>query len=227
MELSSHYPSNIHNALRALIDQKSIRDKKKFTIYQLAKALEMPHSMLVKLTHSDPNKRVTNPRIETLTKIVNFFRQDGFEISINDLLSEFITNTRCINVADQIAETLEEQKTIPLYTMNDGFKKPANNIEISLEKNVNCSFALLSNEDIKPIFKKGSIFIVDKNAEPENDTLVAVTSKSSNRVIIRKLYIEGHKYILRSYDKKAPTIEMKPSNNYQIIGVIVHVNART
>lgn len=86
MENSINHNSELHTVLKDLIDLKSKRDGKIFTIYQLAKAINMPHSILVKLMHSDPTKRVNNPRIDTLTKIIDFFKSDGFSISIDDLL---------------------------------------------------------------------------------------------------------------------------------------------
>ena len=76
---------NLNRALRALLDAKTQRDQTPFTVYQLAKAIEMPHSILVKLMHEDPSKRVYNPRIETLMRIVSFFQQDGFAVTLDSL----------------------------------------------------------------------------------------------------------------------------------------------
>ncbi|QLH41414.1 MAG: hypothetical protein HWD59_00860 [Coxiellaceae bacterium] len=73
MQLSDqYYSSELHLALKELLEKKSKRDGINFTISQLAKAIDMPHSILVKLIHPDPSKRVTNPRIDTLTKIIDF-----------------------------------------------------------------------------------------------------------------------------------------------------------
>lgn len=187
----------------------------------------MPHSMLVKLTHNDPCKRVNNPRVETLARIVRFFKQDGFEISINDLLTGFKPTAKRITITNQKIHTHKSFQTIPIFSMNNGIENNIDTIEVTLPNKTNCSFALLSDENIKPIFKKGSVFIVDNNLTPENDTLVAVKSNNNHKVFIRKLYIEGNKSILKSYDKDIPQIELSPSNNYQILGVIVHVNAKT
>ena len=44
----------------------------------------MRHSILARLIHPDPKKRVTNPRIETLNKILEFFKSEGFTVSIDD-----------------------------------------------------------------------------------------------------------------------------------------------
>lgn len=104
MNAYANYEKNISNSIRALIECKSKRDQTPFTIYKLAKALGMPHSVLIKLIHTDENKRVHNPRIDTLTKIVNFFKQDGFQISIDDVLIGLSINT-LLNTAD------EKQKT--------------------------------------------------------------------------------------------------------------------
>ncbi len=64
----------IHLTLKTLMQMKSERDGINFTLYQLAKALNMPHSILSRLVHSQPSKRVNNPRIDTLSKIVDFLK---------------------------------------------------------------------------------------------------------------------------------------------------------
>ena len=65
--------TNFPMMIRRLIAQKAARDGRNFNVSQLAKAVNIAHSILVKLLHLDPEKRVTNPRIETLIKIVDFF----------------------------------------------------------------------------------------------------------------------------------------------------------
>src|SRR3990167_2738037 len=158
MTLTENYESNIQLALKNLIDLKSKRDHKNFTIYQLAKAIAMPHSMLVKLIHVDPTKRVNNPRIDTLTRIVEFFRQDGFDITIDDLLTGF-KSTTAVNVFEQTVGAFVIDKTIPIYSMSEGLDHSIGMIDIRLTTDSDSIIALLSDEDIKPIFKKGSIFI--------------------------------------------------------------------
>src|SRR3990167_10301056 len=98
------YSNNIHLVLRNLFEKKTEKDKKNFTIYQLAKAIDVPHSILVKLMHTDPAKRVLNPRIDTLSKIVDFFKNDGFDIAIDDLIS----GAKISSSIDVTAQTLNE-----------------------------------------------------------------------------------------------------------------------
>lgn len=58
--------NKIHITIKTLMHLKSERDGIAFTLYQLAKALNMPHSVLIRLLHHQPSKRVNNPRVDTL-----------------------------------------------------------------------------------------------------------------------------------------------------------------
>jgi SOS-response transcriptional repressor LexA len=93
-------------------------------------------------------------------------------------------------------------------------------------RNGNC-IALLSDEDIKPIFKKGSLFIVDTLAIPEDGNLVAIDIKNENTILIRKLLINKNKKILISFDEKNKEIELSKKIDYRFIGVVIQVNAKT
>lgn len=220
------YNNNIHLVLRDLIDQKTKKDRKNFTIYQLAKAINVPHSILVKLMHTDPSKRVCNPRIDTLSKIIDFFRDDGFNIAIDDLISGIKTNPE-IYIATQTLDSASEIKSIPVYQMSTGIQKSIGAIETKISSTSGNFIALLSDEDIKPMFKKGSFFIIDTLAIPENDTLVAVDINGINKILIRKLYIKKNKKILISYDEKIDPIELTKKEKYRFIGVVIQVNAKT
>lgn len=132
----------------------------------------MPHSMLVKLIHKDPLKRVNNPRIDTLARIVDFFNQDGFDVTIDDLINGFKTKT--IEVATQTVRAFSVTQAIPLYSMALGLEEKIGMTEVKLTQASKNAIALFSDEDIKPIFKRGSIFIIDMELPPEHDTLIAI-----------------------------------------------------
>lgn len=76
----------ISRVIKELIDQKSSKDNAPFTASQLADAIDVHRSVITKLIQQESKNRVTNPRIETLIKIVQFFRNDGLEISLDDLV---------------------------------------------------------------------------------------------------------------------------------------------
>src|SRR3990167_10553215 len=115
VKTSNSFTTSIHLVLRNLIEQKSKRDQIKFTSAQLANALSMPRSMITKLTHLDESKRVINPRIDTLLKIVEFFRSDGFNITINDLLG---ITTKSIDVQNQKVFIQDFTRKIFLHSFN-------------------------------------------------------------------------------------------------------------
>src|SRR3990167_9854928 len=117
--MTNHLMISIHTELKKLIELKSQRDQIKFTAAQLAYALNMPRSMITKLTHSDLSKRVTNPRIDTLLKIVDFFKKAGFNINIDQLLG----NKNLIDIQNQMSTQLIT-KSISLFSFDSAMNNP-------------------------------------------------------------------------------------------------------
>ncbi len=213
----------IHLTLKALLQMKSERDGENFTLYQLAKALNMPHSILSRLVHSQPSKRVNNPRIDTLFKIVEFFKTDGFNITVNDLLMGFKEDT--VNVqAEKIDSFLTEVK-LPLYSFNTDQSKKLGMATIKLTTLPNNVIAFLSDEAIQPLFKQGSIFIVDTQLKPKKDSLVAIKLENNPKILIRKFHIERNKKWLKSIDDSVDPVILE-QKYHSIIGVIIQINAK-
>lgn len=217
--------NKIHLTLKTLIQMKSERDGVSFTLYQLAKALNMPHSILSRLTHPQPSKRVKNPRVDTLFKIVEFFKLDGFNITVNDLLTGLEENSE-IKIKDQQLASFLTEAELPLYSFSAIHQTKIGNIHIKLATMTENAIALLSEEAIKPLFKKGSIFIIDTKVNPENDNLVAVKMENNKNILIRKFYIDKNKKLLKAYDSSADPIILN-RKIHSIIGVVIQVNAKT
>lgn len=214
----------IHVVLSSLIAEKAKRDKMNFTSGQLASALNVPRSTILRLIHNDPTKRYTNPKIETLIKIVDFFRSDGFDITIDDLLG---TRQAAIFLCDQKKKTASLECTIPLFSLKYPLSSKLGMIDIKLLDNPgNNLIAFQSDTDIKPIFKKGSIFIVDQDAELENDTLVALRQNDSKKILIRKCLKDKKQIVFTSYDTADDPIFLNPSQ-MGVIGVIIQINVVT
>lgn len=224
MEMTENIAHSIHVKLNNLLQQKSQRDRVNFTGSQLANALDVPRSVIQRLLHPDPHKRVTNPKIETLLKIVDFFRTDGFSITVDDLLG---THSKAIDVQAQTLDLLNVQATIPVFAMDNSKAENLGMVDINIASHSNNLIAFLANNDIKPMFKKGSLFIVDKNMQPEDNTLVAVRLNNNQQVLVRKYYIQKHQRVLKSYDPMEETIVLQPTMNYELLGVVIQVNAKT
>jgi transcriptional regulator with XRE-family HTH domain len=226
VELADNDGNEIHLSLKELMRKKSKRDRVNFTTYQLAKALSMPHSMLIRLMHPDPAKRVENPRIDTLSKIIEFFKSDGFNVTVDDLLTGFKAK-KAVNVQTQAIEAFVSEKIVSVYSFEAKKHEKIGLVNVRLTSNVKSIIALLADEDVKPMFKKGSIFIIDTEIKPENDTLVAVKIDGYSKVLIRKFYIEGRQKVLKSYDGTTTPIILMPTMRYSILGVVIQVNAKT
>ena len=220
-------PNKIHLTIKTLMQMKSKRDGENFTLYQLAKALNMAHSVLSRLIHEHSNKRVNNPSIDTLIKIVKFFQSDGFNVTFNDLLMGFEEDA--VTIQEQKLDSFTTEVKLPLYSFGATHhtqNTKIGNIHIKLATTTKHAIALLSEEAIKPLFKKGSIFIIDTKANPENDNLVAVKITKNHQILIRKFHIEENKKLLTSYDNGTDPIILD-SRIYSIVGVVIQVNAKT
>lgn len=208
--MQNNISTSIHIVLKELIEAKSKRDKIKFTSYQLANALSMPRSIISKLTNPDESKRILNPRIETLIKIVDFFREDGFDITIDDLLKK---------------KTDKYIANIGTYSLSNLDSK-IGNVQISTSSNSTNLVALHAEKDISPFFKSGSIFIVDRDKNPEHENLIAIKFSNSEEVQIKKYLRDRNKIILQSLDYQAKDSVLLPTEECTIVGVIVQVNAK-
>jgi transcriptional regulator with XRE-family HTH domain len=214
--------NKIHITIKKLMQLKTKRDGINFTLYQLAKALDMPHSILLRLVHSQPNKRVNNPRIDTLSKIVEFFKTDGFNITINDLLMG--VQEDIVTIQDQKLDSFLTEVQLPLYPFDTTQPEKIGIATIKLAAIPNKAIAFLSDETMHPLFKLGSIFIVDTQLKPEQDSLVAVKLESYSKILIKKFHIEHNKKWLKSIDNSTEAILMKPQY-HSIIGIIIQINA--
>ncbi len=105
----------IHFVLSDLIAKKSQRDGVNFTSAQLAQSINVNRSIVHRLIHPDPDKRVRNPQIETLIKIVEFFRAEGFNIRIDDLLATFKTKAAVDVQAQTIAPFIIEKNRTTVF----------------------------------------------------------------------------------------------------------------
>lgn len=214
---------SIHVTLKKLINEKSKRDNVKFTACQLAHALNMPRSIITKLTHTDNSKRVTNPRIDTLIKIVDFFRADGFNVTLEDLIG-MKSNTIDINEQNLLQQT---ETSVSIYSLDNVSNEKIGSINIKISTKSKNVFGLYANQDIEPFFKKGSIFIIDPDAQIESDNLIAIKTAFSTKIQIRKYLLEKNKVILKSFNPDEKNIILMPTTQCEVIGVVIQVNAKT
>lgn len=208
----------MHITLKQLIQAKSQRDNIKFTACQLAKILSIPRSILTKLTHHDVAKRVKNPKIETIMKIVDFFKQDGFDITIEKLLGQKL-----------IIHDVSCMAKIPLYSMHKQKKIGYAEIKILHDQIMHNTANLIGLEapyDIEPFFKIGSIFIVNNNMDFADQHLIAITIIDNNDIQIKRYCIDNQQIYLQEIDKNANKILLDPLK-FKIIGVIIQINAKT
>lgn len=226
MELVNNFRNGIQETLKLLIQQKTLRDHKRFTGSQLAKAINVKRSIIQRLIHPDPSKRVTNPRIETLQKIVDFFVADGFSISLDTFLA---ADKQSIDVDSQIFELSNNMQSLALYSWSKPMTEKLGIIELRVDSHSTNLVAYLADQPLPPIFKQGSIFIIDQNAKLTNGNLVAVYEQVTGKLFIKKYQYERNIVVLHSLDPLEESHSIMPTEatTYMILGVIVQVNAKT
>lgn len=222
--VTEEFQTLIHLTLRRLIEEKSKRDKVKFTACQLAQALGMPRSMITKLTHFDKTKRVINPRIDTLIKIVDFFRSDGFNISLEALIG---SERKQIDINSQPLAIKNSLVTIPIYLMDNKKDKKLGVVNLKTNREGKDIFGLHFPKDIKPFFKAGSIFIIDPYMPLKNGSLIAIRLPRSKHIEIKKYCVQENKILLKSLDEMDEDIILMPTSQPEIVGVVIQVNAKT
>ncbi len=213
--------ASIRVEIKRLIREKTKRDKINFTSSQLANELNVPRSVIQRLIHDDPNKRVLNPKIDTLLKIVQFFRSDGFDVTIEDLLG-VRKNTAHISRAST-DQTIAVKANIPLFS-SVNVKYRIGSTEVDLEQHQCNTIAVFVAEDIKPTFNTGSIFIVDLDMPLEHDSLIATHQVNTTHLHVFKYYESKREKLLIPIDNTLTTKINYDNCDYLIIGTIVQIH---
>lgn len=217
------YPG-LHEAISNLLKLKSERDRIEFTCNKLANAIGVPASVLTRLTHPDPEKRVNDPRINTLLKIVDFFRTDGFNVSLDTLLG---IQAQGVEIEDQPLDALTHEVKLPLYSLSLGESRQIGKVELNIAVPYSPSImAFYAEDDLKPIFKKGSIFVIDKQQALANNNLIAIRVEDSGPVIVRRYLREGNTEFIQELDSNNKA-DFKSLQGSLVIGVIVQIDAKT
>ena len=217
--IATIHKNSLSAAIRDLIELKNRRDNVKFTVYKLAQEIGVDRSIIQRII----NGEIENPRLDTFFKIVNFFINDGFKINVEDILSwkSKVVDIQSQNVEEEIITNL------PLYEM-DIFDKKKNTIIVTAPRLPATAIAIVTNSYLPPIFKAGSVFVVDLEAKPENENLVIVKSADNPNLFLRQFITDQkNSIILKSYEAGEPYIEMNQSSNVKVIGVVVRVNVKT
>ncbi len=207
------YPSDVAAALKKLIELKSIRDNVKFTASQLAKAIDVDRSLIQRILKG----KVQNPRIDTLIRITQYFIDEGFSLTVDDLTQ---WQTQVIDVREQAA-MIEEVNTFPLYHSNKFLGHAFATATLKAPRASPSTVAIYVDEDLGPDCPIGSIFIVDMLREPKNSNLIAVRLHKTPGVLVRRYFKNEHgPVVLKGTTLEIPDIIPDDENDVVIIGVI-------
>lgn len=206
-------------AIADLIKQKSERDNAKFTVYKLSKATNIDSSRLHRIIAGE----ILSPTPVTLSKIVDFFKSDGFNISVDKLLN---WDVKQINI-EETGAIATKKHTIPLVLLeNIDIKIGTTEAELNIA-NANNLLAIAISTKQPPFFSPGSIFVIDQNKAPSDESLVVFKQmNNSNSLPILAKYKLNNKH-KESFTQLSDNKIITETEKYQIIGVVIHIIVKT
>lgn len=211
--------ADVFSALTKLISAKTLRDKKRFTPSALSNALGLKRSVIQRLVHPDPEKRVTNPRVDTLMKIVNFFREDGFNISLDHFTSGSLEQD-----TQHGEHVLKLQKTIELYPSAVSLSHGYEAVELKLLSDIRRPLAYMPAEGSVPFFQDGMVYVMDTEETPDpnaNQTLIVKTGRDG--VMIGKYSLEHNQAILTPLVQDQTPVQLDVGKDHLILGVVKQI----
>nr|BFD33690.1 hypothetical protein GTC16762_33090 [Pigmentibacter ruber] len=206
---------HIQNQIIKLINLKKDKDSN-FSLNALAEAIDVSSSVFYRLLSNDETKKTKYISKMVLKKIANYFQNNGYNISLDDILGVKKIYTEDVSIIPK--KTL---KNIPVYSPSDS--KEAlfyTDTDIDIKYINDKIFGFKFDDFIKPIFNEGSIWFVNINKKPENDTICAI--KYKDKISLKRILINGKRILLGSIDKESSQIE-ELNINYEILGEIIKV----
>ena len=211
------YPSDVAAGLQKLIELKSIRDNVAFTASKLAKAIDVDRSLIQRILKG----KVQNPRIDTLIKITQYFVDEDFSLTVDDLTQ---WETQVVAVQEQ-AMTIEETNTFPLYHSSEFNGNPFATATVRAPRASPSTVAILADVNMGSICPENSIFIVDMLREPAQGNLVAIRLGKEDGIIVRRYFkMENSSPVLKGQTPDVPDIIMDEQHEVTIIGVVTRTN---
>lgn len=202
METASRGP--FAELVNSLIKMKAKRDNG-FTSGRLSSEIGVNRSILKRILSGE----VPNPRLDTIQKICQYFYNDGFPVNIE----EIVTN------ADK--KTISKVG-IPLF-MSGSCISSVGSIEMdSITKGSADMLAILAENDVSPMSKKGSVFIVNTSIKAKAGQVVAVKDVATNTVSFFNAANDGASKV-NSINKDEDLIKL--TDTQEVLGVVVKINA--
>ncbi len=202
-------------SLRNLIERKSKRDNRTFTAYQLAKCLAVDRSLILRILSGE----VPHPRIDTILKILDFFVQDGFKLSLDELVNGRVESEW---VSEQIPEVVQ-LSTINVYSMNKRYAQCQRRTSVALPLNAAALQAFVNEESIAPFCPPGTLFIIDKEKSVEAGHLLAIDFLDKEEIIFYKC-LTLTPFSLISMDDQVRFCVEDRNISVRVLGVVVRIH---
>lgn len=204
LEVKSRQSRLIRN-IQALLQEKDMTEA------ELSRKTGIPQPTLHKIMSGS----TADPRISTLQAIANYF-----EISIDNLVTS--------NLELYKSDIKDHLQSVPIISWSDCLKGRDFYIELSssnwsdwitIEYHTNDIFGLISKPASEPRFPKGSIFIIDPNANYQDGDLIIVQYPATDEATIRELYFDGPTKLLIPLNANSETRQYNES--IKIIGTLI------
>ena len=167
--------------LSKLITAKSEYDQEKFTHRKLALALDIPPSVISRITNSDSTAKVDNPRLQTLTKIVDYFISAGFPITLEKMLTK---QDIILDIRKSAEPSFHIKTNIPLYDKDHNLITEDFTTEINSKIKAENIIAIKHPYKLSGKTYQDALFLVDTKSKNHKDTLCLVKEHQQKNVFI-------------------------------------------
>jgi len=197
--------------LRKLLDERNLSEN------EIAQAINIPVMTVRRIVSGE----TTDPRISTLTLLADYFN-----VSLDSLMDDYETKSislmnknvpQFIPILDwKTAASIKTTKDIDLKTWKDWHPITLGDQYSFSDK----AFALESRPSMQPLYRRGTLFIIEPNETPADTDIVLVKINKENTLSLRELIIDPPKWQLQPvvhgsemifYDKK----------EHSIVGVVI------
>ena len=193
-KLLKKYSTDISSNLKYLLDIYSMN------ILELSKKAEIAYSAVYKLVNN-----AASPNLNTLVKIAKVFN-----LSVSQLIGEFPITTNAESNFITMVPIIEWNK-VHVFLNNQLLNLENNQYKLitisSIRKFEVIPFILIANTETEPTFNKGTILVFNKltmGIENYDNKFVLVSIGQSDLPILRRLYINENKIILKSINNSVP-----------------------
>ncbi len=170
--------SKASQALSNAITAIEAKNGERISLTRISKAIGISRRRFTELLKFDDTQPYQEPSFTVISKIIEYFKLEGYALSYDDFISDNFKTNYETNVIE-----------LNVYDLNGNLTDKKIRFAPS-ERASNFKFkAFLINNEIAPLYPAGTIFIVDKDSTDNNCSILY--SENGKAIILRRQLINN------------------------------------